>query len=57
MLLKFQVNFSEGSNVILTLKDQEVLKDDDDILINVNMIDDEKYKKVYWVYKCKLLYN
>lgn len=51
MLFYFQVNFQEGSNIILTLKDQEVLKEDDDVLINVNMIDDEKYKKVYGVYK------
>lgn len=37
--------FTEGKQVILTLKDKEVLAEDDDTLINVNMIDDERYKK------------
>lgn len=39
-------SFSEGKTVILTLKDHEVLAEDDDELINVNMVDDERYKKV-----------
>jgi hypothetical protein len=31
----------------LTLKDKGVLDEDpDDVLINVNMVDDEKYRKV-----------
>lgn len=38
-------NFTEDRHVILTLKDQEVLGEDDDTLVNVNMIDDERYKK------------
>ncbi|XP_058792754.1 U4/U6.U5 tri-snRNP-associated protein 1 isoform X2 [Phymastichus coffea] len=38
-------NFQEGSQVILTLKDKEVLAEDDDVLVNVNMLDDERYKK------------
>ncbi|OXU31548.1 hypothetical protein TSAR_003523 [Trichomalopsis sarcophagae] len=38
-------NFNEGSSVILTLKDQAVLAEEDDVLVNVNMIDDERYKK------------
>ncbi|KAG5333181.1 SNUT1 protein, partial [Acromyrmex charruanus] len=31
--------------VILTLKDQEVLNENDDLLVNVNMIDNERYKR------------
>ncbi|KAF7988954.1 hypothetical protein HCN44_007264 [Aphidius gifuensis] len=38
-------NFDEGQTVILTLKDKNVLDDDNDVLVNVNMKDDEKYKK------------
>ncbi|XP_076463478.1 U4/U6.U5 tri-snRNP-associated protein 1-like [Babylonia areolata] len=38
--------FKEGSNVVLTLKDKGVLdEEDDDVLINVNIIDDEKAEK------------
>ncbi|KAL0267470.1 UNVERIFIED_CONTAM: hypothetical protein PYX00_009728 [Menopon gallinae] len=37
--------FNEGSSVILTLKDQAVLNDEGDVLVNVNMVDDERYKK------------
>jgi hypothetical protein len=32
--------------VILTLKDQGVLDEGGDVLVNVNMVDDERYKKV-----------
>lgn len=39
-------NFEEGKNVILTLKDVDILEEKDDVLVNVNMIDDERYKKV-----------
>lgn len=40
-------SFAEERDVILTLKDKGILdEDDDDVLINVNMIDDERYKKV-----------
>lgn len=39
-------NFDEGKSVVLTLKDQGVLDEDDDVLVNVNMLDDERYKKV-----------
>lgn len=50
----FQDQFSEGKNVILTLKDQGVLDEGGDVLVNVNMVDDERYKKVrlqflFWV--------
>lgn len=31
--------------MILTLKDQEVLSETGDLLVNVNMIDDERYKR------------
>uniref|UniRef100_A0A1B6D1V5 U4/U6.U5 tri-snRNP-associated protein 1 n=2 Tax=Clastoptera arizonana TaxID=38151 RepID=A0A1B6D1V5_9HEMI len=37
--------FTEGKDVILTLKDQGVLDEDGDALINVNIIDDERYQK------------
>lgn len=38
--------FTEGKSVILTLKDQDVLDDENgDTLVNVNMIDDERYRK------------
>lgn len=40
-------DFTEGRNVILTLKDQDVLAEDaSDTLVNVNMMDDEIHKKV-----------
>lgn len=32
--------------MILTLKDQGVLDEGGDVLVNVNMVDDERYKKV-----------
>lgn len=38
-------DFNEGRQVILTLKDQDVLNEDGDTLVNVNMVDDERYKK------------
>lgn len=42
--------FEEDHRVILTLEDREVLDDGDDVLMNVNMKDDERYKKVYQYY-------
>lgn len=38
-------SFTEDRQVILTLKDQDILGEDGDTLVNVNMIDDERYKK------------
>ncbi|CAG2063568.1 unnamed protein product, partial [Timema podura] len=38
-------NFHEGKTVVLTLKDQGVLDEDDDVLVNVNMLDDDRYRK------------
>ncbi|XP_033632494.1 U4/U6.U5 tri-snRNP-associated protein 1-like [Asterias rubens] len=38
-------SFREGRNVILTLKDSDVLGEDEDELMNVNIIDDEKAAK------------
>ncbi|XP_055836981.1 U4/U6.U5 tri-snRNP-associated protein 1 [Episyrphus balteatus] len=38
-------DFSEGKTVILTLKDKDVLDEEDDALVNVNMMDDEHYRK------------
>ncbi|KAG8223738.1 hypothetical protein J437_LFUL003103 [Ladona fulva] len=37
--------FSEGRTVVLTLKDKGVLEEEDDVLVNVNLVDEEKYKK------------
>lgn len=38
--------FTEGKSVILTLKDKGVLDEEDgDTLMNVNMVDDERYRK------------
>ncbi|CAD6998193.1 U4/U6.U5 tri-snRNP-associated protein 1 [Ceratitis capitata] len=37
--------FTEGKQIILTLKDKDVLDDEDDALINVNLVDDERYRK------------
>lgn len=42
-------SFGEGKTVILTLKDHDVLAEDEDELVNVNMVDDERYKKVSFV--------
>lgn len=39
-------NFAEGKSIILTLKDQDVLDEEaGDALVNVNMVDDERYRK------------
>ena len=35
-------HFLEGSDVVLTLKDSKILDDGEDVLVNVNIIDDEK---------------
>ncbi len=35
---------SEG-NVVLTLKDQNILQEEGDVLVNVNLVDVERYKK------------
>lgn len=38
--------FSEGKTVILTLKDHDVLDEENgDALVNVNMLDDDRYRK------------
>jgi U4/U6.U5 tri-snRNP-associated protein 1 len=51
--------FKEGKNVILTLKDQGVLEEEGDVLINVNMVDDGRHKKVRlattFYYNCILM--
>lgn len=40
-------SFAEERDVVLTLKDKGVLEDDgEDVLVNVNMLENEKYKKV-----------
>lgn len=43
-------SFADEKDVILTLKDKGVLDEDDDVLVNVNMLDDERYKKVSKIY-------
>lgn len=50
-------SFQEGKTVILTLKDDDILAEKDDVLVNVNMIDDEKFKKNVENKKKKILYN
>ena len=37
------LGFRDESSLILTLKDQEVLGEGDDVLVNVNMIENERY--------------
>ncbi|XP_031840673.1 U4/U6.U5 tri-snRNP-associated protein 1 [Nomia melanderi] len=37
--------FEEGKTIILTLKDQEVLNDGEDVLVNVNITDEERYQR------------
>ena len=44
-----QESFDEGKQVILTLKDQGVLEESGDVLVNVNLIDDEHSKKVCFI--------
>lgn len=43
--------------MILTLKDQNVLDDGEDVLVNVNMLDNERYKKNVENLKRKPVYN
>nr|XP_023026684.1 U4/U6.U5 tri-snRNP-associated protein 1-like [Leptinotarsa decemlineata] len=50
-------SFGEGRSVVLTLKDKGVLEDDEDVLVNVNMIDDERYKKKQIQLNPTMLYN
>lgn len=38
--------FKEGKDIILTLKDQDVLDDEGDALVNVNFLDEERYNQV-----------
>ncbi|XP_047120223.1 U4/U6.U5 tri-snRNP-associated protein 1 [Schistocerca piceifrons] len=37
--------FMEEREVILTLKDKDVLDEEDDVLVNVNLMDEERYEK------------
>lgn len=39
-------SFADERTTILTLKDKGVLEDEEDVLVNVNMLDNERYKKV-----------
>lgn len=50
-------DFQEGKTVILTLKDHDILDEEDDSLINVNMIDKERYKKVYIISYLILIFS
>ncbi|XP_044754550.1 U4/U6.U5 tri-snRNP-associated protein 1 [Coccinella septempunctata] len=47
----------EEKNVILTLKDKGVLEEEDDVLVNVNMVDDERHKKNLENRKKSSVYN
>ena len=50
--------FQEGKSVILTLKDADVLGEEDDTLVNVNMVDDELVdKRKDEIKKAKVGYN
>lgn len=37
-----QDHFRDGKTVVLTLKDSKILDEEEDVLVNVNMMDDEK---------------
>ncbi|XP_050299898.1 U4/U6.U5 tri-snRNP-associated protein 1 [Anthonomus grandis grandis] len=50
-------SIAEEKQVILTLKDSGVLDNEDDVLVNVNMIDNERYTKNVENKKKKILYN
>ena len=47
----------EGKQVVLTLKDTKILDDADDVLVNVNIVDDEKASKNVELRKGKPSYN
>merc|ERR1719295_894473 len=50
--------FEEGKSVILTLKDADVLGEDQDTLVNVNVVDQEKLdKKISETKKARVGYN
>lgn len=38
-------SITEDKGMILTLKDQEILNQSNDVLVNVNMVDEERYKR------------
>lgn len=40
-----QEKFEEGKTIILTLKDQEVLNEGEDVLVNINITDEERYQR------------
>ncbi|XP_018575453.1 U4/U6.U5 tri-snRNP-associated protein 1 [Anoplophora glabripennis] len=50
-------SFMEERTTILTLKDKGVLDEDEDVLVNVNMLDNERYRKSVENKKKKILYN
>lgn len=50
-------DIAEERQVILTLKDQNVLDEKEDVLVNVNMLDNERYKKNVENLKKKAVYN
>lgn len=50
-------NFLEGRSMVLTLKDKGVLDEDEDVLVNVNLMDEERYKKNIENKTRKLDYN
>lgn len=40
-----QEKFEEGKTLVLTLKDQQVLEEGEDVLVNVNITDEERYQR------------
>lgn len=47
----FWVQIEDERDVVLTLADKDVLADDkEDVLVNVNIVDDERAKKVTFQY-------
>ncbi|KRT83918.1 hypothetical protein AMK59_4605 [Oryctes borbonicus] len=50
-------DIAEEKQVVLTLKDQNVLDEGEDVLVNVNMLDNERYRKNVENLKKKAAYN
>lgn len=49
--------FDTGNTTILTLKDKNVLDEEEDTLVNMNILDDERAEKVSHTWSGVLLVN